>query len=167
MRNIDFKPSITFLMFYDKLEKAAVFLHRFLDKKLDERTKIYLLDEPISDGGTWSMFCHLVSKYGITTEYSYPETYQAKNTGGRKLQTKSKLDIFGKEVDISLNWETFSFSTHAGHKEITEFVYSCNPQDVIIYHTDPKNARPHLVDELENNGITTHSPENGKSYIIE
>jgi len=93
--------------------------------------------------------------------------YQARDTGGRKLQTQSKLDIFGKEVDISLNWESFSFSTHAGHKEITEFIYSCNPQDVIIYHTDPNNARPHLVEELEKNGITTHSPENGKSYIIE
>ena len=93
--------------------------------------------------------------------------YQARDTGGRKLQTQSKLDIFGKEVDISLNWESFSFSTHAGHKEITEFIYSCNPQDVIIYHTDPNNARPHLVEELEKNGITTHSPENGKSYTIE
>ena len=93
--------------------------------------------------------------------------YQAKDTGGRKLQTQSKLDIFGKEVDVSLNWESFSFSTHAGHKEITEFIYSSDPQDVIIYHTDPNNARPHLVEELEKNGITTHSPENGKSYTIE
>ena len=93
--------------------------------------------------------------------------YQARDTGGRKLQTQSKLDIFGKEVDISLNWESFSFSTHAGHKEITEFIYSCDPKDVIIYHTDPNNARPHLVEELEKNGITTHSPENGKSYTIE
>ena len=93
--------------------------------------------------------------------------YQARDTGGRKLQTESKVDIFGKEVDISLNWESFSFSTHAGHKEITEFIYSCDPQDVIIYHTDPNNARPHLVEELEKNGITTHSPENGKSYVVE
>jgi len=93
--------------------------------------------------------------------------YQAKDTGGRKLQTKSRLAIFGKEVNIPLNWEKFSFSTHAGHKEITEFVYSCDPQDVIIYHTDPNNSRPHLVEELESNGINTHSPENGHSYIIE
>ena len=92
--------------------------------------------------------------------------YQAKDTGGRKLQTNSRLDIFGKEVNIPLNWEKFSFSTHAGHKEITEFVYSCDPQDVIIYHTDPNNSRPHLVEELESNGINTHSPENGHSYII-
>ncbi len=92
--------------------------------------------------------------------------YQAKDTGGRKLQDESKIDIFGKETNISLNWERFSFSTHAGHKEITEFIYSCNPEDVVIYHSDPENARPHLIDELQNSGINTHSPENGQSYII-
>jgi len=92
--------------------------------------------------------------------------YQAKDTGGRKLQTKSKLDIFGKEVDISLNWENFSFSTHAGHKEITKFVYDCDPEDVVIYHTDPLTSRPPIVDELEKNGIKTHSPINGKPGII-
>ena len=93
--------------------------------------------------------------------------YQAKDTGGRKLQTESKIDIFGKEVGITLNWETFSFSTHAGHKEITEFIYSCNPEDVIIYHTDPENSRPQIVKEIENNGITTHSPKNGISYHLQ
>ena len=46
-------------MFYDKLEKSAVFLHKFLSgDQLDERTRIFLLQDPISDGGTWSMFCH-------------------------------------------------------------------------------------------------------------
>tara|TARA_B100000927_G_scaffold32509_1_gene23563 strand:- start:72 stop:587 length:516 start_codon:yes stop_codon:yes gene_type:complete len=93
--------------------------------------------------------------------------YQAIDTGGRKLQTESKIDIFGKEVCIPLNLEKFSFSTHAGHKEITEFIYSCNPEDVIIYHTDPENSRPQLVREIENNGITTHSPKNGISYHLQ
>ena len=93
--------------------------------------------------------------------------YQAKDTGGRKLQTESKIDIFGKQVDIKLNWEKFSFSTHAGHKEITEFVYSCDPDDVVIYHTDANTARPPLVDELEKNGINTHSPINGTTYYID
>ena len=92
--------------------------------------------------------------------------YQAKDTGGRKLQTTSSIDIFGKEVDIPLNWEKFSFFTHAGHKEITEFVYDCEPEEVVIYHTDPNEARPHLVTELEKSGIKTHSPINGESYNI-
>ena len=70
-------------------------------------------------------------------------------------------------VITSPNFEKFSFSTHAGHKEITDFIYACDPNDVVIYHSDPNDARPHLVKELEQNGITPHSPENGQSYIIE
>ena len=39
-------------------------------------------------------------------------------------------------------------------------------EEVVIYHTDPNEARPHLVTELEKNGIKTHSPINGESYNI-
>ena len=58
--------------------------------------------------------------------------YQAKDTGGRKIQTEGKVDIFGKETDIPLNWETYSFSTHAGQSEIIQFVKDCDPNEVII-----------------------------------
>ena len=92
--------------------------------------------------------------------------YQAKDTGGRKLQTTGKLDIFGKQAVIPLNWEKYSFSTHAGHKEIIDFVYACDPSDVIIYHSDPKTARNKIVEDLKSSGIETHTPINGKSYSI-
>ena len=92
--------------------------------------------------------------------------YQAKDTGGRKLQTTSKIDIFGKEVDIDLNWNKFSFSTHAGHNEIISFVEQCNASEVVIYHTDPNNARPALVEELSNMNIEVHSPVNGISGFL-
>lgn len=92
--------------------------------------------------------------------------YQAKDTGGRKLQTTSKIDIFGKEVDIDLNWNKFSFSTHAGHSEIISFVEQCNASEVVIYHTDPNNARPALVEELSYMDIEVHSPVNGISGFL-
>ena len=80
MKGITFKPSITYLMYYDKLERALVFMHRITQKTLDDRTKYHLLEEPISDGGSWSMFVFLIKKYGIIPFEAYPQTYQAKNT---------------------------------------------------------------------------------------
>lgn len=80
MNGITFKPSITYLMYYDKLERAAVFLHRIINDDLDDRTKYHLLDEPITDGGSWSMFVFLIQKYGIVPFETYPQTYQAKNS---------------------------------------------------------------------------------------
>ena len=93
--------------------------------------------------------------------------YQAKDTGGRKLQTEGMVDIFGKETKIPLKWKSFSFSTHAGHKEIVNFVKDCKAKEVIIYHTDPNEARPHLEKELSDLGIEVFSPKNGISYYLE
>ena len=63
--SVKFRPSITYLMFFDKLEKAAVFMTRFSQQDIHEdhnsRLKTLLLDNPIDDGGTWSMFKHLIT----------------------------------------------------------------------------------------------------------
>jgi putative mRNA 3-end processing factor len=82
------------------------------------------------------------------------------------LQSENKVSIFGKETDIELNWEKFSFSTHAGHNEIVNFVKECEAKEVVVYHTDPNEARPHLEEELTSLGIKVYSPENGISYNL-
>jgi len=93
--------------------------------------------------------------------------YQAKGSGGRMLQDDGKIRIFGNVCEIDLEWDTFGFSTHAGHNEIVEFAKSCGANDVVVYHTDPINARPPLVEALEANGHIVHQPINGQSQIIE
>ena len=62
--------------------------------------------------------------------------------------------------------EIYSFSTHAGHKEIIDFAAACEAEEVVIYHTDPKNARPPLVEALEKNGHIVHTPVNGVSEYL-
>ena len=92
--------------------------------------------------------------------------YQAKATGGRQLQSEGTLKIFGKDTEIPLEWETYSFSTHAGHKEIVDFAAACEAEEVIIYHTDPVHARPPLAAALEKNGHIVHNPVNGISEYL-
>jgi len=89
-KNIDFTPSATYLMLFDKLEKAAVFLSRMC-KYSDKETIRFLLNEPIQDGGTWPMFVFLVTKYGIVSNESYPLTFQGKNTKSLNKILKSYL----------------------------------------------------------------------------
>jgi putative mRNA 3-end processing factor len=92
--------------------------------------------------------------------------YQASETGGRMLQDKGQLRIFGKMTEVPLELDQFSFSTHAGHKEIVEFAQACQAEEVVVYHTDPTHARPPLVEALEANGHIVHTPENGISEFI-
>ena len=87
--------------------------------------------------------------------------YQATGSGGRELLDNSKIKIWNDKVKIDLPVDQFSFSTHAGHDEIVDFVGKCDAEKVVIYHTDPKEARPPLMEELQKNGHDVHMPVNG------
>ncbi|MDC0556507.1 MBL fold metallo-hydrolase [Candidatus Poseidoniaceae archaeon] len=92
--------------------------------------------------------------------------YQAKGSGGRMLLDEKQVPIWGKRTPIDLEVSQYSFSTHAGHSEIVDFAKQCEAETVVVYHTDPNHARPPLVEELESNGHTVHTPINGQSTII-
>ena len=92
--------------------------------------------------------------------------YQARDSGGRNLLEKGRLPIFGNMTEVPLELDQFSFSTHAGHDEIVRFVQECKAEEVVLYHTDPNHARPHLVEELEELNFKVHSPVNGVSGIL-
>jgi len=92
--------------------------------------------------------------------------YQAPGSGGDMLLNEGRVNIWGNKTRIPLDVEQLSFSTHAGHKEIVEFVEKCDPENVVIYHSDSKSARPMLHSELTSLGFNVNSPENGNSYNI-
>ncbi len=93
--------------------------------------------------------------------------YQAEDTGGRDLLETGSIEIYGQRHHIPLHTEQFSFSTHAGHQEIIDFAKACEAKHIVIYHTDPNQARPPLVKELRELGHVVHEPKNGESYVIE
>ncbi len=76
----DFELSQTYMMFYDKLEKANYFLENIL-KTLDEptggRLLQWLLTAPVQDGGQWDMLCSLTEKYGVVPKACMPETFSS------------------------------------------------------------------------------------------
>ena len=82
------------------------------------------------------------------------------------MQSEGKVDIFGNETTIPLEWKSYSFSTHAGHKEIIEFASACEAEEVVVYHTDPNIARPPLVEDLTKRGHIVHTPVNGISEYL-
>ena len=64
LKNFEFSQN--YFMFYDKLEKANYFLENIintLDEPFDSRLIMWLVSEPIQDGGQWDMFVNLMEKY--------------------------------------------------------------------------------------------------------
>ncbi len=79
----EFEFSQNFLFFYDKLEKANLFLNQVIawrDRDPYDRELTWLLEHPISDGGQWNMVVDLVDKYGLIPMVAMPETYASSHT---------------------------------------------------------------------------------------
>ncbi|HJZ48738.1 MAG TPA: C1 family peptidase [Roseiflexaceae bacterium] len=79
-----FELSQSYLMFWDKLEKANYFLETILgtlDEPVDGRLLMFLLQQPLQDGGQWDMFVNLVEKYGVVPKSAMPEAESSGNSG--------------------------------------------------------------------------------------
>ena len=79
----DLEFSQNYLFFYDKLEKANLFLEaviRLREKPLTDRTMEFLLRQPVQDGGNWLGFIELVKKYGVVPKDVMPETFSSSNS---------------------------------------------------------------------------------------
>jgi len=79
-----FEFSQNHLFFWDKLEKANLFLEAVIetrDRDLDDRELQVLTKDPIPDGGWWSFVVTLIEKYGAVPKDIMPETNNTKNTG--------------------------------------------------------------------------------------
>ena len=75
----------------------------------------HLLEEPICDGGTFSMFTFLIKKYGITTSESYPQTFQSKNSS----QLNRVIAQYLRQVSTQVTTENIESHISKIHKIIT------------------------------------------------
>lgn len=79
----DFAFSPTYLYFWDKLEKANLFLEEVIENGWTflntpcGRSKLWY---PAGESGQWFMFCNLVKKYGVVPMEVMPETYHSSNS---------------------------------------------------------------------------------------
>lgn len=92
LKNLELSQS--FLMFYDKLEKANYFLDSVIQTRsepLEGRLVAWLLQSPLQDGGQWDMFVNLVEKYGIVPKWTMPESYHSSNSRRMNSIITSKL----------------------------------------------------------------------------
>jgi bleomycin hydrolase len=79
----DFEFSQNYMMFFDKLEKANYFLESIIKTVSEEiysRIVMWLLRDPLQDGGQWDMFVNLIDKYGAVPKNVMPETFHSSNS---------------------------------------------------------------------------------------
>ncbi len=80
----DFELSQSYLAFYDKLEKANVFLEFIIatpDRDLLDREVDVMLEDPVGDGGYWGYVTNIIQKYGVVPKKFMQESHTSSNTG--------------------------------------------------------------------------------------
>lgn len=87
--------------------------------------------------------------------------YQVDGTNGRMLLEESAIDFHGVTERVNCQVEFFDFSAHAGHKELKRFVKECDPENVVLFHGEHRDA---LVDDLENYNVIL--PKAGENIEI-
>jgi bleomycin hydrolase len=96
-----FEFSQTYMMFWDKLEKANFFLENVIetrDEPLDGRLVMWLLTAPLQDGGQWDMFVNLVHKYGVVPKTVMPETHASSESRTMNALLTAKLREFARDL---------------------------------------------------------------------
>ena len=77
-----------------------------------------------------------------------PEKLSAYECGFEAIDD-SRMEIFGKLVDINLEVDQFSFSTHADHSRLIQFSKEVNPEEIILFHGNQDELQTKLKIDLE------------------
>ena len=80
----DIELSQNYLYFFEKLEKANLFLEGVIatkDLPYTDRKVEYLFKQNVQDGQNWLGFIELVNKYGVVPKDVMPETFSSSNSG--------------------------------------------------------------------------------------
>ncbi|RDD40032.1 Bleomycin hydrolase [Trichoplax sp. H2] len=75
----EFEFSQSYLFFWDKVERCNYFLDVFEEvarkkEAVDGRLMMFLLSNPVNDGGQWDMLVNLIKKYGLIPKKCWKES---------------------------------------------------------------------------------------------
>ena len=96
-----FELSQAYVQFYDKLEKANLFLENVISRAgepLEDRYNTLWFDSPVPDGGWWDMACALVEKYGVVPKECMPDSANACATSDMNELLNRKVRQDGLEL---------------------------------------------------------------------
>lgn len=97
----DFEFSQTYNFFWDQLEKANLFMEIAIstaDQPMDSRMVEWLFKNPIGDGGQWTTFADIVTKYGLVPAEAMPNTFQSEKTADMRKLIRRKLREDGMKL---------------------------------------------------------------------
>ena len=134
-----FEFSQSYFMFWDKIEKANYFLENVIQTSVEpwnSRLIMYLLENPIQDGGQWDMFVNLIRKYGVVPQTEMPESFQSSKSMRMNRMITRKLREFSKSLREAYNGGKNLTVLHKMKKEMLAVIYQ-----MLVIHLGAPPAR--------------------------
>lgn len=88
--------------------------------------------------------------------------YQVEETNSRLLVDKSLLDFYGVREKVECEVQYYDFSAHAGHTELINFAKKCNPEKIVLMHSDHRELLEKPLSEF----AEVYSPNKGETLNI-
>ncbi|MBR2254339.1 MAG: MBL fold metallo-hydrolase [Candidatus Methanomethylophilaceae archaeon] len=88
--------------------------------------------------------------------------FQAEDTNGRLLLEEGVVNIDGETFKVSCELQKYDFSAHADHNQIVDFIKKCDPDNVIIMHSENREA---FLPDLQDYNVIL--PESGTPFDLE
>jgi len=114
------------------------FVHSDHGRSLASKSEVIITSSGMMDGGPVLSY---MNKLKNDPKSAVILTgYQVEGTNSRLLVEKGKLDFYGVVENIECEVQYFDFSGHAGHSELIEFAKQCNPEKIVLMHSDNREA---------------------------
>ena len=89
--------------------------------------------------------------------------YQVQGTSGRSLMDDKVVMVDGESIKVEAETQYFDFSSHAGHSDLVQFIQRCNPENVVVMHSDHPEE---LANDPALEGYEFIIPETGKPFTL-
>jgi len=135
-------------------------VHSDHGRKLAMSADVIITSSGMMDGGP---VLHYMSKLKDNPKNAVFLTgYQVEGTNSRLLVDEGLLDFYGVKEKVACEVEYFDFSGHAGHDQLVDFAKKCNPEKIILMHSD---AREELKTSLQE-FAEVYVPNNGEQITV-
>lgn len=135
-------------------------VHSDQGRKLAIKSEVIITSSGMMDGGP---VLNYMSKLKNDPKSAVLLTgYQVEDSNARRLVDRGQLDFYGVREKIECEAQYFDFSAHAGHSELIEFAKACNPEKIVLMHSDNREA---LVDPLKD-VAEIYTPSTGETVDL-
>jgi putative mRNA 3-end processing factor len=132
------------------------FIHSDHGRKLALNSEVIITSSGMMDGGPVLGYMNKLkndSKNAVILT-----GYQVEGTNSRLLVDKGKLDFYGVIQDVQCDVHYFDFSAHAGHSQLIDFAKGCQPEKIVLFHSDNRQALEEPLSEI----AEVYTPQDGQ-----